>query len=131
MFYYLSSPSLPLSIAHFVLLVETLAKGLITLALLGADVIFVQQALDLAREVEMVAHRLDYGSLLDLPPFLPQLRFFLPFYIRVSCPSATNTKMVYIIIKKLSRKRRGLTSLICSPSHQGDQWAVFPELEGT
>ena len=107
MFYYLSSPSLPLSIAHFILLVETLAKGIITLALLGADVIFVQQALDLAREVEMVAHRLDYGSLFDLPPFLPQLRLFLPFYISVSCTPATATKMVYIIIKKYRERDEG------------------------
>ena len=81
MFYYLSSPSLPLSIAYFVLLVETLAKGLITLALLGADVIFVQQALDLARGVEMVAHRLDYGSLLDLPPSLPPSASFVSSFL--------------------------------------------------
>lgn len=48
------------------------------MALLEADTIFVQQALDLARGVEVVAHRLDYGSLFHLP-FSPSASFVSSF----------------------------------------------------
>ena len=77
MFYYLSSAARPLSIAHFVLLVETLAKGLITLALLEADAIFVQQALDPACGLEVDAHRQDYCSPFHLPSSLSFVCFSL------------------------------------------------------